>query len=267
MPKITTSLFRNLYGAKDVRPTNYQKNARARLNFSEEEFSAIYAVGDIHGCYDQLLSAEIRIREDAVKYPGSILVVFLGDYVDRGERSREVLEHLSGFDDDLHIRRVALCGNHDTAFLKLLNNPQIAREWLSFAGDDTLRSYGIDASYLLRHRGADGLRAVLQQAIPLHHKRFLEDMPVMVQIGNLVFVHAGIRPGIGLSSQLDEDLLWIRQPFLTKGPQLPTVTVIHGHTPVAQPYFGNGRVCLDTRAFATGNLTILRIAGSVAKIL
>jgi serine/threonine protein phosphatase 1 len=266
--KRAISLFRKLYGSKEVRRPTDRSRTRTRLSFSADDFSAIYAVGDIHGCYDQLVRAESRIRQDAVRYPGRILVVFLGDYVDRGARSREVLEYLADDpNDDLHIRRVVLCGNHDAAFLRVLNDPQTVGKWLRFAGDQTLRSYGIDASRIVSYKGSDGLNLALQEAVPQHHKQFLEDMPIMLQIGNLVFVHAGIRPGIPLSSQSDEDLLWIRQPFLTEGPQLPTLTVIHGHTPVNQPDFGKGRVGLDTGAFATGNLSVLRIIGNSAEIL
>lgn len=88
----------------------------------------------------------------------------------------------------------------------------------------------------------------------------------MLQIGDLVFVHAGIRPGVPLSDQNDQDLLWIRKPFIDSGPQLPVV-VVHGHTPVNKPFFGNGRIGIDTGAFATGNLTVLKIAGNSAQIL
>ncbi len=229
---------------------------RARVTLEQDEFRAVYAIGDVHGCYDQLLQVEQLIREDAAVHAERTLVVMLGDYIDRGRSSREVIEHLcrppEGFE------RITLCGNHEEAFRQLLAKPAAYAQWLRFAGPQTLASYGVDGAYLMRHGGASALRRALEGAVPAQHREFLENLPSMLTIGDIVFVHAGIRPGVPLQQQKDSDLLWIREPFLTRGPQLPLL-VIHGHTPVPRPFVGTGRIAIDTGAFATGKLTALRI--------
>jgi serine/threonine protein phosphatase 1 len=236
---------------------------RNRLSLEPTDFPLIYAVGDVHGCYELLVEAERRIAADAAGEEA--LLVYLGDYVDRGPSSRDVLEHFCR-PPPFSCRRITLCGNHDEAFLKLLNAPKIATEWLRFAGRDALMSYGIDASYVLRHGGVAALENALEQMVPARHKSLLESMPILVEIGELIFVHAGIRSGVPLASQVDEDLLWIRKPFLTRGPELPLI-VVHGHTPTKAPYFGNGRIGIDTGAYATGNLTVVRIVNRQVTVL
>jgi len=238
---------------------------RQRLHFDAADFSAIYAIGDIHGCYSKLLEAERKIFEDFSRCTGTALIVMLGDYVDRGSSSKDVVEHLCKPSPE-NIKQVTLCGNHDDAFLRLLEEPGLFPSWYRFAGMETLKSYGIDVTYLLKHGSKRAIERAISDAIPAHHKKLLAEMPSMVTVGDIVFVHAGIRPGIALSEQRDRDLFWIREPFLTRGPELPLL-VVHGHTPVAQPFFGNGRIAIDTGAFATGKLTVLRIMNRQAIVL
>ncbi|WP_454850780.1 metallophosphoesterase family protein [Rhizobium binxianense] len=257
------AVFHRVFG-KARRPGDAAPS-RGRVSFNAVEFSAIYAIGDVHGCYELLLNAEQRILEDAADSPGAVLVILLGDYVDRGPHSCEVLEHLCRPANPKMVR-VTLCGNHEEGFLRLLQAPAVVAEWLRFAGPETLTSYGLDAAYILRHGGPGAFAAALGQAVPDHHRRLLEEMPVMATIGSFVFVHAGVRPGIPLAEQRDRDLVWIREPFLANGPQLPFV-VIHGHTPAATPFVGQGRIGIDTGAFATGRLTVLKIAGGRAGFL
>jgi serine/threonine protein phosphatase 1 len=236
-----------------------------RLSCDPLDYSAIYAVGDVHGCYEALVEAERRIVEDGRSVAGEKLIVLLGDYVDRGKRSRDVLQHLcSPAPEGFH--RVALCGNHDDAFLRFLDNPRSHIGWIGFGGEETLYSYGIDAKYLLaQDKRLDALCAAIGLAVPPEHVDLLRSMPVALSIGELLFVHAGVRPGISLDSQSDRDLMWIREPFISKGPQLPSL-VIHGHTPDMSPVFASGRIGIDTAAFATGNLTVLKIAGGEPSI-
>ncbi|MGR9172684.1 metallophosphoesterase family protein [Hyphomicrobiales bacterium] len=257
-------IFQRIFSRKARSSRKSNLRQRRRLSLPLNEYSAIYAVGDVHGCYEELLAAVNKIRIDAASYTKA-LVVFLGDYVDRGPRSREVIDYLANDGDD-KIHQIALCGNHDAAFARLLDDPHCAEEWLRFAGQETLLSYGIDVRYIFEHGGVKALHAALKQQVPTHHAEFLRQLPTMLEVGDLVFVHAGVRPGIPLQSQSDQDLLWIRTPFLDEGPQLPVI-VIHGHTPVGKPFFGNGRIGIDTAAFATGNLTVLKIAGKSAQIL
>ncbi|MBP1843497.1 serine/threonine protein phosphatase 1 [Rhizobium petrolearium] len=227
----------------------------------------IYVIGDVHGCVDELKAAETRIIADMQATKRTGLVILLGDYVDRGPSSRHVLEHLIR-PSELGLKRLPLCGNHDDIFAKFLREPELYSDWLSLGGEQTLISYGIDLHHLrARGRGRSAeLSDLLAEAIPASHRQFLADLPVCLSIGELLFVHAGIRPGIPLDEQHDEDMLWIREPFLTEGPRLPLL-VVHGHTPQPDLDLGPGRIGIDTGAYYTGKLTILKIDEGRATVL
>ena len=227
----------------------------------------IYAIGDIHGCLKELKDAEVRIAED-IRSTGKVgLVVLLGDFVDRGPSSRQVLDHLIA-PSELGLRRLPLCGNHDELFLNLLDDPKLYPEFLKFGGEQTLLSYGIDIAYLSSQRTIKpaALGDILHEAIPLSHRHFLQSLPIYLKIGPLMFVHAGIMPGVAPEDQTDQDMMWIREPFLSKGPEQPFV-VVHGHTPVAEPSFGTRRIGIDTGAYYSGKLTVLKLSGSRATVL
>ena len=229
---------------------------RRRVQISSEEAPLVYAIGDIHGSFDEFLIAENRIRNDLQFFGRKALVILLGDLVDRGPHSAQLLDYLvSSRPKEFH--RITICGNHDSAFLDFIGNPRANMAWLDYGGRETLRSYGIDTRYLVGSGGLDALVAAIESTVPSEHINFLKRLPISVQVGDVLFVHAGIAPGVPLPRQRDEDFMWIRSPFLELGPALP-VTVVHGHTPVADPYFGNGRIGIDTGAYATGRLTVLR---------
>lgn len=221
----------------------------------------IYAIGDVHGCLKELQAAEGRIADDIDRSGRPGLVVLLGDYVDRGPSSYQVVEHLLR-PSELGLRRLALCGNHDDIFSKFIAEPHLHMDWLDLGGEQTLMSYGIDVAHLnLRHKARTGdLKQFLADAIPASHANFLAHLPILLKVGDLVFVHAGLRPRVQLVEQTDEDLMWIREPFISRGPGFPIV-VIHGHTPHTEPSLGPGRIGIDTGAFFTGNLTVLKIDG------
>ncbi|MBO9099408.1 serine/threonine protein phosphatase [Rhizobium sp. K1/93] len=243
-----------------------KENRRPRMRLDPLRFSAIYAIGDVHGCMGLLRKAYDRILQDDPPSPGKKLVVFLGDYVDRGEDSKAVLEFLTRPCTE-GVEHVCLCGNHDAEFFRFLLNPKATMSWLEFGGVETLASYGIDADHILKSGGGlPVLDRVVKQAVPAHHMSLLASLPIMLEVGRLVFVHAGIRPGVPLVEQTDHDLLWIREPFLTSGPKLP-VFVFHGHTVQPEPTFGPRRVAIDTGAYATGRLTVLRISEGKIRVL
>ncbi|AGB72556.1 MULTISPECIES: metallophosphoesterase [Rhizobium] len=240
---------------------------RDRIDLTGRDYAAIYALSDIHGSYDEMVEAERRIVSDARNLPGRKLLMYLGDYVDRGPRSGDVLAHLSapppeGFD------RYALCGNHDDVFLRFLDDPETNSHWLEFGALPTFASYGIDARHLLFDLGYSirQLRDMTLNAMPPAHVDLLRSLAVAVILDSTLFVHAGIKPGIPLSIQTDEDLMWIREPFLSEGPQLPLL-VIHGHTPHSHATFGLGRIGIDTAVSMGGSLTILKIADGRPTIL
>lgn len=230
-----------------------RSRARRRLRV-EGDLPTIYAVGDVHGCFDAMLAAEERIRWDIRLAGEPALIVYLGDYVDRGPASAAVLEHLATDRAD-GLQRITLCGNHDDAFLKFLRDPATNIYWLgpNFGGAATLSSYGIDVEEAMW-----GQRASLGRMIPTTHADLLADLPILLEAGRYLYVHAGIMPEVPLQEQRDEDLLWIREPFLTEGPGLP-LTVVHGHTPVDEPEFGPARIGIDTACFSTGRLTVLKV--------
>ncbi|HEX8047021.1 metallophosphoesterase [Rhizobium sp.] len=244
-----------------------EQSRRARIDLSPQNYTAIYALSDIHGCHDELIEAERRIVADAAKIHGRKLLMFLGDYVDRGPRSSDVLQHLcdpppAGFD------RYSLLGNHDDVFLKFLDDPRNNKDWLEYGSGPTLASYGVDVDYLLGQEGRslEELGEAARRAIPPAHVKLLRSLPVAVTIGSIIFVHAGIQPNIALAGQTDDDLIWIREPFLSQGPQLP-VLVVHGHTPSPRPTFGSGRIGIDTAVSMGGTLTILKIVDGQPTIL
>lgn len=236
--------------------------SRRRIDLGDEPASyPIYAIGDVHGCLQELKDAEARIAADIRRTGRPGLTVLLGDYVDRGPSSSQVVEHLLT-PSELGLRRLALCGNHDDVFSKFIEDPEIYLDWLGLGGDKTLVSYGIDLHHLetkRQMRGGD-IKALLADAIPQSHKEFLANLPISLKIGNIVFVHAGLRPGVTLGEQFDEDMMWIREPFLSDGPG-QQLLVVHGHTPNPQPSVGRGRIGIDTGAYYTGRLTVLKIEG------
>ncbi|QCM12382.1 serine/threonine protein phosphatase [Agrobacterium tumefaciens] len=255
MPKV----FNWIRGRKQPAPRDDRR--RRRLDLGDRPVSfPIYAIGDVHGSLDLLLQAERKILADMAGSSSPALVILLGDYVDRGRDSCGVLQHLLQ-PPPAPLRRIALCGNHEQLFSDFLENPQDNMHWLDFGGRQTLLSYGVDIDYFL-HKG--GLRLqpfkdALIGAVPQTHRQLLSSLPIYARIGPYIFVHAGLRPGIPLEMQTDEDMLWIREPFLSEGAGLDLL-VIHGHTPVAEPESGPQRIGIDTGAFTTGRLTVLKLS-------
>lgn len=239
---------------------------RERIEIGPKD-TVVYAIGDVHGCFEELRAAEQRIVEDAAHISAKRRVILcLGDLVDRGPRSADVLDHLTGTPPS-GFERLSICGNHDETFLSFLDDPQGNMGWLEFGGEETLESYGVDFTRLARHRGGvAGLRDILQSRVPETHVAFLRRLPVSVRFGNALFVHAGVRPGVPLDEQDEDDLMWIREPFVSQ-PHGLGLTVVHGHTPANEPVFAPGRIGIDTGAFATGRLTVLRVFDSEATVI
>ena len=230
--------------------------APSRPRLLGDNAAVVYAIGDIHGCYDLLLELVERIRRDAKDITGRRLLVTLGDYVDRGPMSAQVIDWLcgpapEGFD------RISLAGNHEAMMLEFLTNPSSNSPWLEFGGIDTLESYGVDVRRFVRARRQER-RAILRASIPVAHVSLLTNLPSLLELPEAVFVHAGLRPNVDLAEQVDEDLLWIREPFLS-APVQHGPLVVHGHTPAGAPVVAGGRICVDTGAFATGVLTAVRL--------
>jgi serine/threonine protein phosphatase 1 len=229
--------------------------SRPRLAFHAWP-AAVYAIGDVHGCLDQLVALEARIAEDGLNLEGEKWLVTVGDHVDRGPESEGVIAHVMGSAPE-GFRRFALMGNHERMMLDFLGNPAAHVYWLDEGGAETLRSYGIELDYPPL-RTSEALRLKLEERFPADHRAFLEALPSYLALPGWLFVHAGIRPGIPLSMQTDDDLIWIRAPFLTS--QLTGgLRVVHGHTPGRDVVVTPHRICVDTTCFRTGKLSAVRV--------
>lgn len=228
----------------------------------------VYAIGDIHGQYEELIALQKRILRDldsASSDGKSVSIVYLGDYIDRGPDSSAVVDAmLSPLASD--IGHICLLGNHEAAMLDFMADPLAHAEWLDWGGLETLASYGLR---LGGGRGRDAVLALadgLRQCLPEAHRQFLENLIPMVEIGDYAFVHAGVRPGRPLAEQTRDDLLWIRDVFLSSR-RWHGRMIVHGHTIVSAPQFHRNRIAIDTGAYATGLLSCLRLEGEERRIL
>jgi diadenosine tetraphosphatase ApaH/serine/threonine PP2A family protein phosphatase len=225
----------------------------------------IYAVGDIHGRADLLDRTLRQVDADLAEDPPSQAIqLFLGDYVDRGPASREVLDRLIAL-ESTH-RTVFLKGNHESLLTRFPTDPSILDSWQRLGGLETLMSYGITPSINADSIAQTRLAVAFGQKFPESHRKFLGELKTSFTCGDYFFVHAGVRPGIALSEQREEDLLWIRQEFLLCEDQFSKI-VVHGHTPVSQPDIRPNRINIDTGAYATGRLTCLVLEADTYRIL
>jgi serine/threonine protein phosphatase 1 len=231
--------------------------------------SSIYAIGDIHGRADLLVKIHQRIRADAAKHASGKrkIVVYLGDYVDRGVASRQVIElllrsPLEGFE------AVHLKGNHEDYMLDFLEGGGKAMGWLFNGGEATIASYGAatPGNPYLEAGGLNDLREALRAAVPEDHRAFLANLRLHHREGGYLFVHAGIRPGIPLIYQSDEDMMWIREEFLDCQTD-HDCRVVHGHTVTWSPEVRANRIGIDTGAYVSGELTCLVIEDAQTRFL
>jgi serine/threonine protein phosphatase 1 len=220
-----------------------------------------YAVGDVHGRLDLLDEILEKIEEDnARRAAASTTVVFLGDLIDRGPQSAEVVERLRNYHPDF-AEPVFLMGNHEEVLLRIMGGETaILPDWLQFGGAECARSYGVDPVDLECREPAAALR-LLRLAIPRGHLNFLAGFSDTASFGRYLFVHAGIRPGVPLVQQVPQDLRWIRGPFLEDESDHGSI-VIHGHTITGDVDERVNRIGLDTGACWTGVLTAVGLEGN-----
>lgn len=224
------------------------------------EFEKIYVIGDIHGRLDLLDQLIIRIERDhGPSDKSASLTITLGDYVDRGPSSREVIERLCSC--PFPTKYVALKGNHELLLERFLKNPSTWLYWRHLGGIPTLESYGIPKHMLFDDAKIVEMAGIFRKALPPRHLAFIKSLRTSISIGNYYFCHAGVRPGKTLENQIDDDLLWIRDEFLNSDENFGK-TIIHGHTPIAQPEVLVNRVNIDTGAFFSGRLTCLVLDAS-----
>ena len=215
----------------------------------------IYAIGDVHGRIDLLDQVLSRVDADTAAHPVRLAIrVFLGDYIDRGPASKHVLDRL--ITCCATHPSVCLIGNHETYLCEFLKNPEVLSVWKRWGGLDTLLSYGITPSIETNAEAQAKLAHELNRILPLRHRLFLGALIPYFICGDFFFVHAGVRPGIPLTDQTEDDLLWIRDEFLFCEENFGKV-IVHGHTPVREPEVWANRINIDTGAYATGRLTCL----------
>ncbi len=220
-----------------------------------------YAIGDVHGCSERLDDLLEQIEEDSASHEVSRkLIVYLGDYVDRGADSRGVIDRLiagppEGFE------QICLKGNHEAFMERFLKTPKDGEVWMINGGLQTCASYGVDCSgdpfdlaVLAR------MHSELTAAVPQAHKDLLSSLKLYHAEGGYLFVHAGIRPGVSLKRQAQSDLLWIREQFITSEDDHGYV-VVHGHTPSDKVEERPNRIGIDTGAVYGGKLTALVLEG------
>lgn len=224
----------------------------------------IYAVGDVHGCRDLLDELLGKIRTDIVLRPVPRSVyLFLGDYIDRGPASSNAISRLIDLSADAEC--VFLRGNHELIAMRCLGEPQLFPQWMRIGGFETLASYGVPL-YGAAGMQVSRVQAAFHDAIPQSHLGFFRDLQNTFVCGDFLFVHAGIRPRINLSRQSQDDLLWIRDEFLTSSDDFGRI-VVHGHTPVAEVDVRQNRINIDTGAFATACLSCVVIENGSLSVI
>src|SRR6185503_19601294 len=220
-----------------------------------------YAVGDVHGRLDLLDQLLDKIHEDLNRRPAKkVLLVFVGDLIDRGPSSAHVVERLRTY---IHpnVQTAFILGNHEEVLLRILaGDAELITKWRWFGGTECLSSYGVHTVKLAKMKVEDALE-VIRAAIPREHIEFLETFDDSCRFGDYLFVHAGIRPGVEIDQQRQSDLRWIREAFLFDETDHGFI-VVHGHTIRPEVEIRGNRIGIDTGAYQSGVLTALAIEGS-----
>jgi serine/threonine protein phosphatase 1 len=199
------------------------------------------AIGDIHGMKNKL---DLVLTELAPALPSDTRLIFVGDYVDRGPDSKEVIERLIRLKDE-RPDTILLMGNHERMMIDAYDGGDVMT-WLSNGGDHTLKSYGLSSREI--------------KELPSEHIEFIRTLDLMYEIDGYIFVHAGLRPGVPVRKQKEHDLLWIRESFFLAEPTWDE-TVVFGHTPFPTPFRRPGMIGIDTGAVYNNKLCCLELPG------
>ena len=240
--------------------------SKAPVSFSLPEDTRIYCIGDIHGRDDLLQAIHNKIVLDSVDYSGDKLVIYLGDYIDRGLQSKAVVdlllkEPLEGF------QSIYLRGNHEQVLLDFLNlDPSIASQWFNFGGQSTVLSYGVSIAGIPFGDKLKQLQQDLADKIPTDHLSFYTQLKYSFELGDYFFVHAGVKPKVALNRQNAMDMMWIRDEFLNSKFRFEKM-IVHGHSVVGVPEEKANRIAIDTGAYTSGRLTCLVLEGEQRRFL
>lgn len=227
----------------------------------------VYCIGDIHGCSDLLLDLAKVIAQDAAHYAGKKTLVFLGDYIDRGMYSKQVIDilldeaFLSDFD------KVFLSGNHEQTLLTFIHEDSaVLKDWWHYGAQATFYSYGVKYLGIPSASKFEELQMQLKEAMPINHLEFYSNLKQSFVLGDYFFVHAGIMPGLPLDLQSANDCYWIRDEFLNST-FIHEKVVVHGHTIVKEPEILPNRIGIDTGAYASGVLSCLVLEKHSRRVL
>lgn len=229
----------------------------------------IYCIGDIHGRIDLLSELLIQINQHNQRFSGRIVMIYLGDYIDRGDSSKEVIDLILN-NERADIEYIYLRGNHEQIFLNFIEDKafaNFARPWLSFGGDATLKSYGVALPKKPNNLvEVIALRQHLLSKLPPRHYLFFAQTRLFYSLGSYFFVHAGVNPNYDLANQRPKDLLWIRDAFINSKQMFEKV-IVHGHTVTESVALLPNRIGIDTGAYATDVLTCLVLQGNQYKLI
>lgn len=230
------------------------------------ENTRVYCIGDIHGCYELLKQLTAQIEEDAHGFIGRVIVIYLGDFIDRGNASKEVIDFLLN-NQKSHIEYVFLRGNHEQTLLDFLTEDSVARAWLSYGGMATFASYGVRITKIpTKPDDFKLLQKQLCDKLPFEHYQFLSKTSLSYALGCYFFVHAGINPHYPLARQIPEDLLQIRDEFTSVKKPFEKI-IVHGHTITATPELLRNRIGIDTGAYLSGILTCLVLEADQQRLI
>lgn len=231
-----------------------------------ERHQVVYAIGDIHGRADLLIRLLDLIDEDAEAFEGEKHLVFLGDYIDRGFQSRQVIDTLLG-ERTKPYQSHFIKGNHEDALLSFLSDPSFGPKWAAYGGRETMISYNVKPPKSLSLNAEwEKAHDAFLRAFPTTHHRFFLNLTTAIRIGGYGFVHAGLRPGRSFEDQNDHDRMWIRNEFLRDRSEFDVI-VVHGHTPTDHPHHDNRRINVDTGAYFTGRLTAVKLMGDEVEFI
>ncbi len=250
--------------------TNFMRPVPAvPLNYQTPEATRLYAIGDIHGRADLLEQMLTLIERDVSVNPTDAITkcIFLGDYVDRGPSSADVVERLIQVrGHSPHI--ICLMGNHEETMSMVLQgsvDSKIIENWLGYGGRETLASYGVP-SRILYSDDIDEIADATRASVPKTHAEFFASLDLNVGFGDYFFVHAGIHPARALHEQRTNDFMWIREPFLSHDAPLEKM-IVHGHSISRSVEERAHRIGIDTGAYATGKLTAVVLEGNSRRFI
>lgn len=247
--------------------------ALRKLLFGEESSGArpavphdeqVFAIGDVHGRLDLFEALRNAIEREIAAVPHlTPTVILLGDLVDRGPASAGVIAAAREWSERRRLR--ILFGNHEEMFLRSLHDLDVLRQFLRHGGRETLLSYGIPPK-TYSSATLPEIQRLAREAVPIDDLEFVAGFEDMVTVGDYLFVHAGVAPGVPIEQQKTTDLRWIREPFLSH-PQDHGRIVVHGHTIAAEPVVRANRIGIDTGAYGSGRLTALVLEGTGRRFL